>query len=219
MKHDTTAESGSDAAATDGRDQSSALWPMMLLLVVAAGSLLAIQMRRPKPANPYLGVSLPPLSAEGWLNTSGPPTREELRGSVVLFDFWSTSCPNCVREMPQLAALHDRFRDHGFKVIGLTPESGEAAMRVEQLAAKEKIDWPIGYGAGFPFEVMAIELTPTYILYDRNDRRGPGGQVALTGIFTRRGKKSNRHHRRCASVPAGPGRVSGPESGVRTAGV
>ena len=74
---------------------------MMLLLVVAAGALVAIQMRRPKPANPYAGVSLPPLSAEGWLNTSGPPTREDLRGSVERWDI-----TNDTRSMPHPMHLH-----------------------------------------------------------------------------------------------------------------
>jgi thiol-disulfide isomerase/thioredoxin len=148
---------------------------MMLLLVLAAASLIAIQMRRPRAANPFIGMSLPPLSAEGWLNTTGPLTVENLRGNLVLVDFWSTDCPSCVREMPELAALHQRFLDDGLKVVGLTFESGSDVERVKRFVAAEKIDWPIGYGAGFAFEAMGVEYRPTYVLYDRAGRGVWGG--------------------------------------------
>lgn len=154
---------------------------MVVLLVVAAGALVAIQWRRPKAADPFVGLPLAPMSAEGWLNTQHAPTPDALRGSVVLVDYWATDCPSCVREMPALAALHRRFRDHGLKVVGLAPESGEAAERVKRFVESEKIDWPIGYGAGFSFETMGIEFTPTYVLYDRAGR-GVWGGHSLDGL-------------------------------------
>ena len=51
----------------------------------------------------------------------------------------------------------------------------------QKFVAKEKIDWPIGYGAGFAFETMAIEFTPTYVLYDRSGR-GIWGGHSLYGL-------------------------------------
>jgi thiol-disulfide isomerase/thioredoxin len=156
-------------------ERSSAVWPMMVLLVVAAASLIAIQLRRPKAADPYVGMSLPPLSAEGWLNTAGPLTAEDLRGNLVLVDFWSTDCPACVRAMPELAALRQRFREHGLQVVGLTFETGDDVQRVKRFVAEQKIDWPIGYGAGFAFEALGIEYRPTYVLYDRAGRGVWGG--------------------------------------------
>jgi thiol-disulfide isomerase/thioredoxin len=127
-------------------------------------------------------MPLPPLSAvEGWLNTPDALTPESLAGHVVLVDFWATSCPSCIREMPQVAALQGRFREHGFRVVGMTPESGDEAQRVKQFVAEAKIDWPIGYGAGLAFDAMAIEFTPTYVLYDRAGR-GVWGGHSLYGL-------------------------------------
>jgi len=157
------------------------VWPLMVLLLVAGGVLLAIQWRRPKPPDPFVGKSLPPVSAEGWLNTNAPPTASDLQGHVVLVDFWATDCPTCVSDMPELARFHKRFRGHGLKLVGLTPETGDDAARVRQFVEKEKIDWPIGYGAGFAFEMMSIELTPTYVLYDRTGRSVWGGH-SLDGL-------------------------------------
>ena len=66
---------------------------------------------------------LPPLDgATTWLN-SPPLTREHLRGKVVLVDFWTYSCINCIRTVPYVRALHDRYAKDGLVVIGVhTPE-------------------------------------------------------------------------------------------------
>jgi thiol-disulfide isomerase/thioredoxin len=148
----------------------SAAWPIVLLVVVAAAVLIGIQLRRPKSPNPFAGQPLPVLGAEGWLNTDAAPTPDELRGRVVLVDFWATDCPTCVREMPELAEINERFRDEGLVVVGLTPETGDEAQRVEKFVERQEIDWPIGYGTGFLFETFGIQFTPTYVLFDRGGR-------------------------------------------------
>ena len=66
---------------------------------------------------------LPPLDgAVAWLN-SPPLTREQLKGKVVLVDFWTYSCINCIRSVPYVRAWAERYREHGLVVIGVhTPE-------------------------------------------------------------------------------------------------
>ena len=60
--------------------------------------------------------------AVAWLN-SPPLTREQLRGKVVLVDFWTYSCINCIRTIPHVKALHERYAKDGLVVIGVhTPE-------------------------------------------------------------------------------------------------
>jgi len=57
-----------------------------------------------------------------WLN-SPPLTREQLRGKVVLVDFWTYSCINCLRAIPYVRAWDERYRKDGLVVIGVhTPE-------------------------------------------------------------------------------------------------
>ena len=56
--------------------------------------------------------------ATGWLN--GPPlTRESLRGKVVLVDFWTYSCINCLRTLPYVKRWYETYKDHGLVVIGV----------------------------------------------------------------------------------------------------
>ena len=67
--------------------------------------------------------AMPPLAGpEQWLN-GAPLTREQLRGKVVLVDFWTYSCINCLRAIPYVRAWDDRYRKDGLVVIGVhTPE-------------------------------------------------------------------------------------------------
>jgi cytochrome c biogenesis protein CcdA/thiol-disulfide isomerase/thioredoxin len=66
--------------------------------------------------------TLPALSADAWLN-SLPLNRSALRGHVVLIDFWTYSCINCLRTLPYIRAWADRYKANGLVVIGVhTPE-------------------------------------------------------------------------------------------------
>ena len=62
---------------------------------------------------------LPPLAGLGpWFN-SAPLTRESLKGKVVLIDFWTYSCINCLRSIPYVRAWHERYAKDGLVVIGV----------------------------------------------------------------------------------------------------
>jgi cytochrome c biogenesis protein CcdA/thiol-disulfide isomerase/thioredoxin len=62
---------------------------------------------------------LPPLAgATGWIN-SPPLTAQSLRGKVVLIDFWTYSCINCLRALPYVKRWYEAYHDHGLVVIGV----------------------------------------------------------------------------------------------------
>ena len=64
----------------------------------------------------------PRLEAEGWINST-PLTPAALRDKVVLYDFWTYSCINCVRTIPYLRSWYDRYRRDGLVVVGVhSPE-------------------------------------------------------------------------------------------------
>jgi thiol-disulfide isomerase/thioredoxin len=61
-------------------------------------------------------------SATAWVNSS-PLTAADLRGNVVLVNFWTYTCINWLRTLPYVRAWADRYQDHGLVVIGVhTPE-------------------------------------------------------------------------------------------------
>jgi len=68
------------------------------------------------PAPDFVGVTK-------WLNTDGPLSLKNLRGKVVLVDFWTYTCINCIRTLPHVTSWYDKYKDQGFVVIGVhTPE-------------------------------------------------------------------------------------------------
>tara|TARA_R110001599_G_scaffold171353_1_gene362050 strand:- start:31035 stop:32159 length:1125 start_codon:yes stop_codon:yes gene_type:complete len=94
---------------------------------------------------PFLG-SLPSLDgASTWLN-SAPLSTAQLRGKVVLVDFWTYSCINCIRTLPHVREWADKYRDQGLVVIGVhTPEFGfeKDTTNIGKAIARFKLDYPI----------------------------------------------------------------------------
>ena len=64
------------------------------------------------PDAPMEPIHAPELrGATAWLNTRGPLTLRELRGKVVLLDFWTYGCINCLHLVPHLGYLERKYRD------------------------------------------------------------------------------------------------------------
>jgi cytochrome c biogenesis protein CcdA/thiol-disulfide isomerase/thioredoxin len=59
----------------------------------------------------------------GWLNTSAPLVLESLKGKVVLVDFWTYTCINCIRTLPHVTSWYNKYHPYGLEVIGVhSPE-------------------------------------------------------------------------------------------------
>ena len=77
------------------------------------------------PTLPDLGPAPAFTGTQRWFNTpgGGPLTLDRLRGRVVLIDFWTYTCINCLRTLPYLEAWHARYAAHGLTIVGIeTPE-------------------------------------------------------------------------------------------------
>jgi len=62
------------------------------------------------------------VGIDNWLNSS-PLNITDLRGKVVLIDFWTYGCYNCINTLPHVTRLYDTYKDKGFTVVGVhTPE-------------------------------------------------------------------------------------------------
>ncbi|AVJ31731.1 cytochrome C biogenesis protein [Stenotrophomonas sp. MYb57] len=108
--------------------------PMMMMAAGQAGAPLPVE------------GTLPTLDgATGWLN-SPPLSREQLHGKVVLIDFWTYSCINCLRAMPFVHEWAQRYRDHGLVVIGVhTPEFAfeRDPRNVMKAVQQLKVEYPV----------------------------------------------------------------------------
>ena len=89
----------------------------------------------------------PPIIAEGpWINSDQPLSLEDLKGKVVLIDFWTYSCVNCVRTIPYLRTWYEKYAEEGLVIIGVhTPEfpfernEGNVKRAVRDL----DVTWPV----------------------------------------------------------------------------
>jgi len=95
------------------------------------------------PANASMAPSL--TGATHWLN-SAPLSMEGLHGKVVLVDFWTYSCINCLRTLPYVKAWAEKYRDQGLVVIGVhTPEFSfeKEQKNVEQAIRELGVTYPV----------------------------------------------------------------------------
>lgn len=128
-------------------------------LLVAVGAILfylSVGAREKAPAAPYT------------LLDGQKGNIEELRGKVVLVNFWATSCVTCVKEMPEIVATHDKFKARGFETLAVAMSYDPPAY-VARFAESRQL----------PFKVVIdntgeiakrfgdIRLTPTTVLINK----------------------------------------------------
>jgi len=93
-------------------------------------------------------------------------TLEDLRGKVVLLDFWGTWCPPCVESVPDLRNLQKKYaKEPNFVIIGISSDSDEEEWR--EFTVKNKMIWPQYRDKDRRIQrAFGIHAFPTYILID-----------------------------------------------------
>ncbi len=124
--------------------------------------------KRPLAPN-FTGIS-------GWINTPGgkPLTLQQLHGKVVLVDFWTYSCINCLRTLPHLKAWDARYRKDGLVIVGVhTPEfafehvPSNVRTAVKNLGVRYPVALDNKYGTWTAYH---NEYWPAEYLIDRSGR-------------------------------------------------
>ena len=106
-----------------------------IALLVAFASATAVAM--PKP--PFPAPEFKVKDATAWLN-SAPLTLSQLRGKVVLVDFWTFGCINCTRSIPWLQAVEKKYAGSEFQIIGVhTPEFAHERERDNVIERADKL--------------------------------------------------------------------------------
>ena len=117
---------------------------------------------------------MPDLSgAVAWLN-SAPLTRDSLRGKVVLIDFWTYSCINCLRALPYVEGWAEKYRDAGLVVIGVhAPEFAfeRDQANVEKAIRDLKISYPVAIDNDYKiWQAFKNEYWPAHYFIDAKGR-------------------------------------------------
>jgi peroxiredoxin len=127
-----------------------------LLAVAAAVAYLGLARQELAPAVPYT------------LLDGSTGRVDELRGKVVLVNFWATSCVTCVKEMPELAATHRKYHARGFETLAVAMSYDPPAY-VARFAESRQL--PFGVVIDNTGEIARrfgdVRLTPTSVLINK----------------------------------------------------
>ena len=111
--------------------------------------------------------------AVSWLN-SEPLSIETLRGKVVLIDFWTYSCINCLRTLPYLKAWHEKYKDSGLVIIGVhTPEFAfeKSADNVKKAVSDLGVIYPVAIDSNYKiWNAFKNQYWPAHYFVDRLGR-------------------------------------------------
>jgi cytochrome c biogenesis protein CcdA/thiol-disulfide isomerase/thioredoxin len=118
--------------------------------------------------------ALPPLGgATEWLNSS-PLTQDGLKGKVVLVDFWTYSCINCLRAIPYVRAWAEKYKDQGLVVIGVhAPEFAfeKSIKNVHAAVADLKINYPVAIDNDYAiWRAFGNQYWPAHYFIDAEGR-------------------------------------------------
>jgi peroxiredoxin len=115
------------------------------------------------------GNRAPELSVARWLNVdSKVPPPSPSSGAVTVLVFWGVWCAPCVEHLPQLQALHDRFKQAGIRVISVHSAWGSEPL--EAFLRDRRFSLPVAVDAGHSAESYGVESWPSFFLIDRQGK-------------------------------------------------
>ena len=90
-------------------------------------------------------------------------TAEDLRGKVILLDFWFTSCPPCIKAVPSLRRMSRRMADDPFVLLSISTDDDQATLR--EFVARNGMEWPQVWDKNHELaRKLKVEGYPTYLL-------------------------------------------------------
>lgn len=121
--------------------------------------------------------------AKGWINTAEPITLEKLKGHVVLVDFWTYCCINCIHVIPDLKFLEEKYKDQPFVVIGVHSGKFDQEKNTENIRTAVKrygIEHPVAVDNDFAiWQRFGSRSWPTLVLIDSAGQ--PVGSISGEG--------------------------------------
>jgi DNA-binding beta-propeller fold protein YncE len=131
----------------------------------------------PTESSPVLAPEL--AGGRGWLNTDKPLSLSELKGKIVLLDFWTYGCINCIHIIPDLKQLEAKYQNE-LVVIGVHSakfENEKDSENIRRIILRYELEHPVVNDADFRiWEAYDVHAYPTQVLIN------PAGEIALKTV-------------------------------------
>lgn len=150
---------------------------------------------------PFAAPEFKGIDAKNWIN-SQPLQMSELKGKVVMVDFWTYSCINCIRNNPYIQKWYETYKDDGFVVVGMhAPEFAfeKLPANVSKAVKDQKLTYPVALDNDFTtWNAYDNRSWPTSYLIDaegqvRRVHEGEGeykeSEEAIRALLTEKGAK------------------------------
>jgi len=157
------------------RSLVSALIAGLLWMSVFLGSTSHVMAHSVKPQASSLPVlfkapEIPDLTH--WINSNKIKSMKELRGKVVLVDFWTYSCFNCINTFPYVQSWHEKYEKDGLVVLGIHAPEFRFERNLDNVKGavkKHGLTFPIALDNGFKlWRAYGNRYWPAFYLIDKN---------------------------------------------------
>lgn len=163
-------------AAERRRDRHTMLALVVLVAVAALVPLLrgiAVPVRNVSVDDPKAAALTAKIAPDFTLATLDGKrvSLSEYQGKVVLLNLWASWCPPCIREIPRLQRVYEKYRDQGFVILGINTTYQDDRAKVAQTVQDQGMTYPVLLDEQDVFgQRYAARLLPTSYLVDRNGK-------------------------------------------------
>lgn len=141
--------------------------------LAACAAIAPVHAAAPASANTHSNAAPEFAGIDTWLN-SAPLTLAQLRGKVVLVDFWTFDCINCAHTLPHVKDWYARYRDKGLVVVGVhTPEYSfeHDTGNLKKAIARYGIEYPVAQDNRYAtWNAYNNQYWPALYLIDQNGK-------------------------------------------------
>ncbi len=157
---------------TRARRIGSAVGTAFCMAVAGVACAATVPAGRPA-AEAVHDASVPPIRSPVWFN-SKPLRPQDLRGKVVLVEFWTFGCVNCLRTFPAMRKLHAKYSSKDFLIVGVhTPEfeREKDATRVQEAIERLKLPYAVALDNDYQvWRAFQNRYWPSLYLVDRHGK-------------------------------------------------